>query len=190
MLLWGARRVLGGLGFGVVWGCFPAGSSPGSAPGSWLGQQLPLPKSSSLPGNRKNRVNKAGLAPGGGTPRQAGTPHGVLALQNGAHWGWGAETPGTAGSRGAGVQGAGVQGPPRRVQECRIGGSRSAQIRGGAGFRDECTPRGCRDPKMDAESWGAGTPRRFRGAGPQERCKGKSFGSVRTPRGFRGPELG
>ncbi|XP_059344997.1 basic proline-rich protein-like [Ammospiza nelsoni] len=31
------------------------GSSPGSAPGSWLGQQLPLPDSSSLPGNGKNR---------------------------------------------------------------------------------------------------------------------------------------
>lgn len=168
VLLWGARRGFPGLGFGVVWGCFPAGSSPGSAPGSWLGQQLLLPESSSLPGNGKNRVNKAGLAPGGGTPRQVGAPqgggapHGVLALQNGADQGWGAETPEGAESGGAECRGAGFgdTGIPQEGAGCRIWGSRNAQICRYAGFRAECTPGNCRDPKRDA---GSRDPTRIQG---------------------------
>lgn len=182
--------MLGALGFGVVWGCFPAWSSPGSAPGSWLGQQLPLPESSSLPGSGKNRVNKAGLAPGGGTPRQGGHP------KTGGDTPW---RPGTAewGTRGFGgqraqevqgleVQGLGVRRPPRRVQECRIGVSRSAQIRGRAGFRGDCTPGGCRDPKRGCRVRGCRDPRRIRGCRGTGKVRGDRVWGCQDPRRVQG----
>lgn len=131
----GARRVLGGSGFGVVLGRFSAGSSPGSAPGSWLGQQFPLPDLSSLPGNGKNRVNKAFLSPGGaphgrwGHPKTGGdTPW----CPGTAEWGRAVlgcrETPGSAGVLG-----------------CRVWGYRDTP--GGAGVQD-WGEQECRDSWM------------------------------------------
>lgn len=142
--------------------------------GSWLlaGAAAPAARIILPPREREKSGKQGRPGPGrghptadGDTPRQAGTPHSVLALRNGADRGWGAETPGSAGSGGAGMQGLGIQGLPRSVQECRTGGSRRAQICGCVGCRDERTPGGCRDPKRDGGSGDVGTPQGFRGAG-------------------------